>query len=118
LNLPALPDDGAWSLFAGRASSDSANLFTADWRIRSDMFLRSTTLSDDAFDAHWGSTPDNPSELSCGTIVLRALGRKRTFATVLDLHHGCPQVQDMELTENALSIQLWNGDQRRYDRTI
>ncbi len=114
LSLPALPEEGAWSCFAGRASADPVALFIADWRVRADIYLRLMTVSDGAFDAHWGTTPDNPTEITRGSIYLRAPGRKRRFATVLDLHEGTPTVAEISVGDTHVALRSWRGDERTY----
>ncbi len=115
LNMPVLPDDGFWQNFTGRASADPVSLFVADWCVRADIYLRLVTASDGSFDAHWGATPDNPAELSRGTVYLRAPGLRRRFATVLELHPGSPQVASVALSDDgAVECLSYGGDAVTY----
>ncbi len=116
LGLPALPADGAWSCFTGRAAADPVDLFVADWRVRSDIYLRAVTISDATFDAHWGNTPDNPAETNRGTVLLRAPGCRRSFATALELHHSTPTLAAIEFTDRGVSVVTHAGAETRYGR--
>ena len=117
LGLPSLPEEGAWSWFTGKVYADPVQTLVADWRPRADVYLRSITVSDGLFDAHWGSTPDNPLEIRRGTIYLRAPGKKRAFATVLELHSGTPTVRKVETQEReGVHISLFSGKSKSYSR--
>jgi len=113
LALPAPPTEGAWRHFTGRATADPVTCLVADWRPRADIYLRLATVSDGTFDAHWGATPDNPIEIHRGTVVLRAPGRTRRFATVLELHRGTPTVQAVSLDADTVTVRLWGEEEAR-----
>jgi len=110
LDLPPLPDAGAWPLFTGRKKADPVELFLMDWRVRSDIYLRAVTGSDGAFEAQWGDTPDNPAEIRRGTMILRAPGTKRTFATVLEVHGGSPRAAGVRPTgDGSVAVTDYDG---------
>jgi len=115
LGMPALPEDGAWQFFSGRADADPVELLIADWRVRSDVYVRLVAVGDGPFDAHWGRTPDNPAEVTRGTVVLRAPGAERRFATVLELHHGTPRAAGVELeADGSVRVAGFEGGESRY----
>jgi hypothetical protein len=97
LALPALPEEGEWSVFEGRVQADPVALFVADWRVRTDLYLRLAAACDSPFEAAWGHTPDNPADVRRGSVVLRAPGKKRSFATVLEVHTGVPSLAGAEI---------------------
>jgi len=117
LGMPALPTEGAWSCFTGRAAADPVTCFVADWRVRADIYLRLITVSDGPFDAHWGATPDNPADLCRGSLFLRAPGKRRAFATVLEVHEGTPSIAAIDLLEDrTVRVVPYAGDVAEYQR--
>jgi len=117
LGLPPVPSDGIYSLFTDRESADPVHQFVIDWRIRDHHWLRLITVSDGPFDATWGSTPANPAEITRGTVLLRAPGTARRFASVLVLHQGAPMAQALSLgPQGEIEVLMRDGTSELYQR--
>jgi len=115
LALPDLRSDGAWGLFQGRTCANPAKQVTADWHIASGLWLRLVAISDGPFEATWGHTPGNPREQTRGTVLLRAPGKLRRFAAVLELHRGTPSVSGVAMrTEGEVEVVHYHGATRSY----
>jgi hypothetical protein len=83
--------------------------------VRSDLYLRLVACGDGPFEAAWGHTPDNPAEIRRGSVVLRAPGRRRCFASVLEVHPGSPAVSAVELAgERGVRVLFHEGQPREY----
>ena len=117
LHLPSVPEDGIYSLFTGRTGADPVTQIVVDWRVRSHLWLRMIAVSDGPLDATWGETPGNPREQARGTVLLRAPGTARRFATVLELHRGTPRTSGVVVGDNGSVVAtLGDGTARAYQR--
>ena len=115
LSLPALPTEGSLGLLTGRCTAEPLAQVTVDWHVRSGVWLRLVTVSDGPFEATWGRTPANPRSETRGTILLRAPGAERRFATVLELHRGAPTAAKVELADARRVRMLgYDGTSRSY----
>jgi len=118
LGLPPLPEVGGFGLFTERTIADPIESVSVDWRIRSDLWLRLVSVSDGPFEATWGSTPGNPRTQTRGTVLLRAPGTVRRYASVLELHGGTPTVQAVALKGvQGAEVTLFDGTRRTYCAT-
>jgi len=114
--LAPLPSEGSYGLFTGRQQAYPARQFIADWRLRPGLWLRLVAASDGPFEATWGRTPGNPRGEDRGTVVLRAVGRQRRFATVLELHRGAPALASVASAgPSAVETVSYGGASRRYE---
>ena len=97
--------------------ADPVRQLTADWRVRTDLYLRLVTVADTSFDAHWGHTPDNPAEPRRGTVLCRAPGKTVRFASVLELHEQTPSVAGVAFAEDGrVLVQRYDGGELAYGR--
>jgi len=117
LKLPPLPTVGGFGLFTERTTADPAESITVDWRIWPDLWLRLVSVGDGPLEATWGTTPGNPREQTRGTVLLRAPGTRRRYASVLELHSGQPTVRTIGLKgREGAELILADGARRIYGR--
>lgn len=115
LDLPDLPDTGAWSLFVNRTVAEPIDQIVVDWRITGDLWLRLAATADAPFEATWGRTSANPRSDTRGTMLLRVPGRSRRVALALELHRGTPTLRDARYDPSgAVRVDLFEGTPRRY----
>ena len=115
LELPALPTDGSYGLFEGRTCVDPVRQLFADWRVRTNLWLRLVAVSDGPLEATWGRTPGNPRREMRGTVLLRAPGDCRRFFAALELHRGTPTLAGVETGDGEPVVaHLFDGSERTY----
>jgi len=115
LGLLALRTDGAYGLFEGRTCADPVRQLVADWRVRTNLWLRLVAVSDGPMEATWGRTPGNPRREIRGTVLLRAPGNCRRFFTALELHRGTPTLAGVGTSDGEqVSARLFDGTERTY----
>lgn len=81
---PQLPDDKQFSMLTDRKSGLCSDMLEADWQVTNGIGLRLLTTSDSAFEATAGKTPGQPLPETLGCVVLRAQGKHRRLASVLE----------------------------------
>ncbi|HEU5327677.1 MAG TPA: heparinase II/III family protein, partial [Thermomicrobiales bacterium] len=83
LGLPPLPEDGPWRMLTARRSGEAAGRVAATWLVDGRPSLRLWTVSDAPFEVTAAIAPGQPYPDTQGTLLYRAPGRARRFATVL-----------------------------------
>ena len=101
---PPLPDDKGFSMLTARSSGVCSEMLSADWRVTSAIGLQLLTASDGAFEVTTGKTPGQPWPDALGCVVLRAQGKRRRFATVLEPYKTKPTVTRISLSEDGSII--------------
>lgn len=112
---PALPDDRHFSLLTNRRTGMCADMLDAGWQVKEGLRLRLLTVSDGEFEATSGTTIGQPWPDTLGCIVLRAQGRKRCFATVLEPCQAEPTASSLSLAgDGAITVRLTDQTVRSY----
>jgi hypothetical protein len=115
LGLPPLPDDGLWRMLTARRSGEAAGQVAATWLVDGRPALRLWTVSDAPFEVTTAIAPGQPYPDTQGTLLYRAPGRARRFATVLEIPTGAPQVAGLALAaDSTVAVRLANGTARDY----
>ncbi|MSS71508.1 MAG: hypothetical protein EXS64_08455 [Candidatus Latescibacteria bacterium] len=99
LDLPPLPETGAFAWFRDRQTVCVAGEICVDWRVSEGVWLRLLVTSDGPFEATTGRTPGNPTPDGHGTVFLRAAGRERVFRAALEVHRGTPSLWTLDMDQ-------------------
>lgn len=113
---PPLPSEKHFSLLTDRKSGMCEDVLAADWRVGKGIGLRLLTASDGDFEVTAGKTPGQPFPDALGCVVLRAQGRKRRFASVLEPYKAKATVRSVAFGEDdAITIVSADGKSKTYE---
>lgn len=112
--MPPLPDDGQFSVLTGRKRGVAAGMLSAIWNVPGGIGLQLLVASDGTFEVTSGKTPGQPWPDTQGCIVLRAPGRVRRFAAVLEAYKGKPASSLVSLEDSVVVVKHANGMSRAY----
>lgn len=112
---PPLPTEKHFSLFTDRRTGICPDVLQADWKVSDTTRLSLTTISDGDFEVTSGNTIGQPWPDTLGCILLRAKGRTRCFATLLEPYQGRPSTARLTWGPNLASVvRSENGVSRIY----
>lgn len=112
--MPPLPDDKHFSMLTERATGVTSAMLSATWNVPGGVKLQLLTASDGGLEVTSGKTPGQPWPDTLGCIVLRAPGRTRRFATVIEPYRGEPACSQVSLEDDAVIVKHANGERRSY----
>ncbi|HEY3330783.1 MAG TPA: heparinase II/III family protein [Capsulimonadaceae bacterium] len=112
--LPELPDRAGYAHLVNRRRGIATASLTATWQPAEGVTLNAQIASDGPLEVTVADTPGNPYPDSLGAILLRAPGRTRRIATVLEPFQGQASATAIELTDGGATVTVTGGDQRVY----
>ncbi len=113
-DLKPLPTNGPWALFTARRSAalPAGAQFEACWRVRPGVQLRLLLTTDGPAEAVTGRTAGQPIPDDRGTVLIRALGKRRRFAAVFEVHRGRSTAGAVSLGSDHVLLGLPSGPRR------
>ncbi|RKY01658.1 hypothetical protein DRP77_09325, partial [Candidatus Poribacteria bacterium] len=100
-DIPPLPTEGVFTFFKARRRLWASGQLEVNWRVSERIWLRLLALSDGPYEATVGRTPGNPLPDDRGTVVLRAVGRRRRFFAAFELNKGIPKLRRISLEDGG-----------------
>ena len=114
-DMPPIPAKGAgYAMINDRSAAEINASLQARWALRNGHYLEAFIQSDGAFEATRARSAGNPLPEDRGALILRAPGESRTFITVLQMHTGTPDIEDVTYASGQIKLQMPNGQHRIY----
>ncbi len=113
---PPLPTDKHWEMLTGRKTGICPEVLQAIWQVSDATRLRLCTISDGPFEVTPGKTIGQPWPDTLGCVVLRAQGKKRRFASVLEPYQATATSAGVSLTDGGgVRLDLPPGKSKTYE---
>jgi hypothetical protein len=114
LGMPPLAETRGYSFLSKRCSGTVTNVLDATWQVSPLTRLHLLSTSDAPFEVNTAVAPGNPYPDTQGVVLLRAPGKTRRFATVLEPSQGKTTVAGIALKGEVITLTLTNGEHRSY----
>jgi len=115
LGMPALPADGAYAMLTDRLSGVASEQIEAEWDVAGGVRMRLLAVSDGPIEVTAARSPGQPIPDKLGCVLLRAPGKSRRIAAVLEPCRGTGSVVSVRLRGDAVVVRLKSGGERVYD---
>lgn len=115
LGMPALPAEDAFSMLTDRLSGVASERIEAKWDVGGGVRMRLLAVSDGPIEVTAARSPGQPIPDKLGCVLLRAPGKSRRIALVLEPCRGAGSVVSVLLRGDAVVVGLKGGGERVYE---